>query len=96
MAGCVEILALTRPLEDRLGQVRDREKVMRGLKRMDTPIMKGTQIYHNFIKPHQGIQGRIPAEAAGIKVEGENKWLTLIQNASKVVRTDDTHSNQQG
>ncbi len=63
---------------------------------MDTPIMKGTQIYHNFIKPHQGIQGRIPAEAAGIKVEGENKWLTLIQNASKVVRTDDTHSNQQG
>lgn len=40
-------------------------------------------IYHNFIKPHQGLQGRTPAEAAGIKVQGENKWLTLIQNASK-------------
>jgi hypothetical protein len=25
----------------------------------------------------------IPAEAAGIKGESENKWLTLIQNASK-------------
>jgi len=24
-----------------------------------------------------------PAEMAGIKVEGENKWLTLIQNANK-------------
>ena len=24
-----------------------------------------------------------PAERAGIKVEGENKWLTIIQNASK-------------
>jgi transposase-like protein len=65
------------------GEVRDREKVMRGLKRMDTPILKGVQIYHNFIKPHEGLQGRTPAEAAGIKVEGENKWITLIQNASK-------------
>ena len=64
------------------GEVRDREKVMRGLKRMDTPILKGTQIYHNFIKPHQGLQGRTPAEAAGIKVEGEDRWKTLIQNAS--------------
>ncbi|MGD0978093.1 MAG: hypothetical protein ABR962_03010 [Candidatus Bathyarchaeia archaeon] len=26
---------------------------------------------------------RVPAEACGIKVEGKNKWLTLIQNASK-------------
>jgi hypothetical protein len=23
------------------------------------------------------------AEACGIKIEGKNKWLTLIQNASK-------------
>ncbi|MGP8125297.1 MAG: hypothetical protein ACLQEQ_05425 [Nitrososphaerales archaeon] len=27
-------------------------------------------------------QGRTPAEAAGIKVEGEDRWRTLIQNAS--------------
>jgi putative transposase len=65
------------------GEVRDREKVMRGLKRMDTPILKGVQIYHNFIKPHEGLQGRTPAEAAGIKVVGENKWITLIQNAQR-------------
>ena len=82
-------------MERMKGEVRDREKVMRGLKRMDTPILKGTQIYHNFVKSHQDLQGRTPAEAAGIEVEGENKWLTLIQNASKVVRTDDTRSNQQ-
>ena len=65
------------------GEVRDREKVMRGIKRMDTPILKGTQIFHNFIKPHGGLQGRTPAESAGIKVEGEDRWKTLIQNASK-------------
>lgn len=26
---------------------------------------------------------KTPAELAGIKVEGENKWITLIQNASR-------------
>jgi transposase-like protein len=66
------------------GEVRDREKVMRGLKRMDTPILKGVQIYHNFIKPHEGLQGRTPAEAAGIRVEGTDKWKTLIQNAALI------------
>lgn len=29
------------------GEVRDREKVMRGLKRADTPILTGYQIYHD-------------------------------------------------
>jgi hypothetical protein len=39
------------------------------------------KIYHNFIRPHEGLNGETPAEKAGIKVEGHNKWLTLIQNA---------------
>ena len=65
------------------GEIRDREKVMRGLKTMDMPILKGAQIYHNFIKPHEGLQGRTPAEAAGIRVEGNDRWKTLIQNAIK-------------
>ena len=30
------------------GEFRDREKVMRGLKNKDTPILKGYQIYHNY------------------------------------------------
>jgi transposase-like protein len=63
------------------GEIRDREKVTRGLKRKDTPILMGIQLYHNAIKPHQGLKGKTPLEACGIKVEGENKWITLIQNA---------------
>jgi putative transposase len=63
------------------GEVRDREKVMRGIKRTDTPILKGIQIYHNFIRPHEGLNGATPADRAGIKIEGDNKWLTIIQNA---------------
>ena len=66
------------------GEVRDREKVMRGLKRMDSPIIKGFQIYHNYVRPHEGLQGDTPADRAGIKIAGGNKWLTLIQNASIV------------
>ncbi len=65
------------------GEVRDREKVFRGLKRADTPILKGYQLYHNFIRPHEALNGATPSEMAGIKVEGENKWMTLIQNASR-------------
>ena len=65
------------------GELRDREKVTRGLKSEDTPILKGYQVFHNFIREHQGLNGKTPAEACGIKVNGENKWLTLIQNASQ-------------
>jgi transposase-like protein len=65
------------------GEVRDREKVMRNLKIKSTPILTGYQIYHNYIREHQGIGNLTPAEKCGIKVGGENKWVTLIQNAKK-------------
>ena len=51
------------------GEIRDREKVMRGLKKTDTPILKGYQIFHNFIRTHEGLEGKTPAEACGIKVK---------------------------
>jgi putative transposase len=65
------------------GEIRDREKTMRGLQKTDSDILKGYQIYHNYVRPHEALEGKTPAEACGIKVEGENKWITLIQNASK-------------
>jgi len=65
------------------GEVCDREKTMRGLKKDDTAILKGYQLFHNFIRPHEALEGKTPAEVCGLKVEGRNKWITLIQNASK-------------
>lgn len=65
------------------GEIRDREKVMRGLKEKDTPILPGYQIYHNFMRPHEALKGKTPAEACGIEVVGDNKWITLIQNATQ-------------
>jgi putative transposase len=64
------------------GEIRDREKVFRGLKRMDTPILDGMKVYYNFTKKHGALKGKTPSEQAMIKVDGANKWKTIIQNAS--------------
>ncbi len=63
------------------GEVRDRERVMRGLKKTNTPILDGYQVFHNYVRPHEALDGQTPADACGIHVHGENKWLTIIQNA---------------
>jgi hypothetical protein len=65
------------------GEVRQREKVMRTLEKPDTAILTGMRIFHNYVRPHEALEGKTPAEVAGVKVEGENKWITLIQNASR-------------
>ena len=64
------------------GEIRDREKVMRSLKKVDSPILTGYQIYHNYVRPHMALDGKTPSEAAGIEIKGKNRWLTLIQNAN--------------
>ncbi len=71
----------TNKMERLNGEIRDREKVMRSLKTDDSRIIKGMQIHHNYIRSHMGIDGMTPSEKAGIKVEGLNKWITIIQNA---------------
>jgi hypothetical protein len=48
----------------------------------DSVIFDGYQIYHNYFRPHLELDGKTPAEASGIKIKGQNKWITLIQNAS--------------
>ncbi len=63
-------------------EIRDREKVMRSLKKPDTPILAGMQIFHNYVRSHESLDGRTPSEVSGIQVNGEDRWLTLIQNAS--------------
>ena len=64
------------------GEIRDREKVFRGLKKMDTPIIEGMRVYYNFTKKHGSLKGQTPAQASMIEVDGCNKWKTIIQNAS--------------
>ncbi len=67
------------------GTIRQRNKVMRGLDAEESAhtMMDGLRIYYNFMRPHVALDGKTPAEACGIKIEGKNKWITLIQNASR-------------
>ena len=70
-------------IQERLnGEFRDREKVFRGLKKDDSPAITGIKTYHNYIRPHMGLDGDTPASRAGIEIRGDNKWKTIIQNAS--------------
>jgi hypothetical protein len=68
------------------GELRQREKVMRTLEKPNTPMLMGMQIYHNYVRPHEALSGRTPSEAAGIKVEGNDKWLTMKQAQVKPLR----------
>lgn len=53
------------------------------MKKTDTLILNGYRIFHNFIRNHEGLDGKTPAEACGIKV-GDNKWITSIQKARHI------------
>ncbi len=64
------------------GEIRDREKVTRGLKKNNSPLISGYQIYHNYVRPHMSLDNQTPADRAGIIIKGNDKWRTLIENAS--------------
>lgn len=61
---------------------------MRGLKTEETPIIPMQDIYYNYVRPHRALEGKTPAETAGIGIENKNKWLGLIKESldKKVVK----------
>lgn len=62
-------------LSERLqGTIRQRAKVMRGLKRRDTAqlVMDGWALHYNLFRPHESIGDRTPGSVAGIKAPFEN------------------------
>ena len=60
------------------GTLRERVKVSRGWKSGKTPIAEGQRIHYNFVKPHMALEGKTPAENAGLEVKG---WRDLIAKA---------------
>jgi transposase-like protein len=65
------------------GTLRERVKVQRGWKSKKSQIAEGQRIHYNFVKPHQGLEGKTPAKEAGIEIEGTNGWRTLLSNSLK-------------
>jgi hypothetical protein len=44
-------------------------------------ILKVSLMTIHYLRRHEGLEDKTPAEASGIKVDGANKWITLIENA---------------
>ena len=65
------------------GTLRERVKVQRGWKTHKSPIVEGQRIYYNFIKPHQALDGKTPAEKTSIRVKEGNKWIGLLKSSIK-------------
>lgn len=66
------------------GTLRQRNKVQRGLKEIPSSriFVEGFKNYYNFIRPHQALNGKTPAEIAGINLNLDgNKWMNLIKES---------------
>ena len=40
-------------------------------------------IRRNFFRHHSALNSKMPAEAAGIIIHGDDKWVTMIVNAAQ-------------
>jgi transposase-like protein len=66
--------------------MREREKVMRHLKRAHSAdkVFKGFRAYYNFVRPNMALENHTPTEMAAIPIQlGTNRWLDLIRQAAR-------------
>lgn len=65
--------------------IRERTKVFRGFKSIKSAqsIMKGYEIFYNFIRKHQAIKCCPYELATDLKLKENNKWLELIRMAKE-------------
>jgi putative transposase len=61
------------------GTLRERVKVQRGWKTVETPLAEGNRIQYNFVKPHMALEGKTPAQVAGMDIKG---WKELLAKAA--------------
>jgi len=65
------------------GTLKDRIKPMRGLKDEEPvrSLLDGWVIHYNYVRKHQSLEGKTPAQASGIK--GKDDWHILVKEATK-------------
>jgi transposase-like protein len=61
--------------------LKDRLKSTRGLKGEETvrTLLEGWVVHYNYVRKHQTLKGKTPANASGISIE--NSWNSLIKGA---------------
>ena len=62
------------------GSLKDRTKVMRALKNKDTleKFTDGWLVHYNYFRPHMSLDGKTPAQEAGIKFPFRN-WKDVVE-----------------
>jgi putative transposase len=72
------------------GTLRDRLKPMRGMDKSETQqlILEGFVFNYNYLRPHESLKGKTPAEAAKIHDFPYKSWLDAIK--SQMPKHDDT------
>jgi putative transposase len=70
----------TRDIERFHGTLKARTKVMRGLKNLESAIQftEGWLVHYNYLRPHEGLHDKTPAEVAGIDFPYKN-WVDITR-----------------
>ena len=66
------------------GTLKDRTKVLRGFKSVDTAkqLLDGWLVYYNFIRNHESLNDKSPAESMGIPLPFTS-WLDIVKNTKE-------------
>lgn len=61
------------------GTLKDRTKIMRGLKDIKSAkiITDGWLLHYNYLRPHEVLDGKTPAQVAGVKYPSKN-WQDIV------------------
>jgi putative transposase len=90
------------------GTLKDRTKVIRAFRDLETlsNFTDGWLVYYNYFKPHQGLNGKTPAEEAGINYDVKNwadlarvpvpKYVELQSHTIPVVKLPRVRTNLEG
>jgi len=71
------------------GTLKDRTKVLRGLKQPETArkFLEGWLIHYNYFRPHISLKGKTPARKAGI-ILSANDWLDVVSEPKSTARIE--------
>jgi len=74
------------------GTLKSRTKVMRGLKNLESAVefTQGWLVHYNYLRPHESLNDKTPAEVAGITYPYQN-WADIIRKHTPSVKVTIEH-----
>jgi putative transposase len=71
------------------GTLKDRTKVLRGLKKPETAkkFIEGWLIHYNYFRPHISLKGKTPAQKAGV-ILSTNDWLDVVREPTDTAKIE--------